>query len=434
MKKVLAILCLLLTSAAVLAQNTVTYQFDAAVHNGGAAGDPAGFIDGEGKLDVSGMAAGSLVCLDVAITDTNFKLAGFQFELNFPANLTGLSQDAAEWAAGTGATARVAGTTLAGIPIQGLPADGSGNLTATTLIQNRSGKMPIGELITDPAQRPDAGPMGSILKVCFILNPNNQPMCMSAEEDFVIPLSVVFDGPEDDIFASDTATRIVIGNTDLTAAFTNSNAQWQRADHSKTNGRNALDALPAARCALNSAGQSACAGWDANTANEYLQVFDYDCSGAVNALDALPLAKLCLGLQNRSSLKNVQSMGIDGSGTMAFSYEHQAAMAFAHIDLDGVKAETPYISAEASEAGWSLLHERSGGYMQYMLLNTSGYDMDLPTVRINYTAVAKASKIALGGTAHQNSNLEALDLMPQISMEEAGIDSDRPVKEDVLRK
>jgi hypothetical protein len=432
MRKVLILFCLLLMATGLFAQNNAVYVPAADVHDGSPG---AGSIDINGNLNIDDLAPGGLVCFDVMLTATDFTLAGLQFELNFPANLYSMSEVQTDWANGTGATARSAGI-LAGVPIQGLPADNAGALIATTPLQNAQGKMPIGQLITDPPQRPAAGAGGVILRVCFTYNPSGLATCVSAEEVVRIPLNAGFTGPADDIFANDLAGRVTVnGAVDIEATVLDANANWVRSDFNQDGTRNALDALGSALCALGGV-QADCGGnWPSATVTDFTQTFDYNCDGNVNALDALPLARLSLDLQNRTPLKSATSLNLTQNGSMVVEYGRNGAMAAAQIALDGVKVHAPSISDAARDAGWALVHERDGDALTYMVLNTSGIDTPIPSVRFDYEITAKSAGMTMIKTAHQTADFNEFGYLPSLVAGNDRTVSDRPERDkETLQK
>jgi hypothetical protein len=423
MKKVLATLCLLFMSMVTWAQTcagcSVSLEADTVTGSG--------VLNGE-ILDLTGVAAGSTVCFDVVLENFDFNLAGYQFEVNFPSNLMRLSQSDADWQAGTGFVAIpgafiTSGNAGGGYPNQQLPADSNGDLTAATAVQNGEGRKPLGVLLVDPAQRP-AGSVGtpnaggSIMKICFELNPSGLATCTSLEEEFSINLAAVFNSPSDDIFANEAAERVVVGTSAISLVWQDTNAGFVRADANKDGVRNQIDALGAALCSLN--GQANCASYAAGTADEFTQAFDHNCDGTANGVDALANARKCLGLQNRSATKNANYMAVDGNGSMIFDYENQkGAMAFVEISFDGVKITEPTISEEAKQAGWNLIHLRNGSAMQIMALNLSGENAAYPTVSFNYEPVSSNARIGLVDTAHQTSDLATFAYVPVINTQNA---------------
>lgn len=436
----LAILLVLCFSAAIWAQTTcagctVSITPDATVHNGAAPGDPAGYIDGNGKLDTTGMSGGDLICFDISLENFDFNLAGFQFEVNYPAFLTALSTNAADWNAGTGAVL-VAGDVMPSGFLQNLPADNAGNLLAATSLQNGEGKFQVGVLVTDPSQRPqgsvgtpNAG--GIVLKAWFTLN--KTATCNSSEEGPYVKIGSSFSGPADDLFADDNANRVTVGSANIEALFGDTTALL-RADANGDDARNAVDALGAANCSLNGEGGSGCPF--SGTTAEFNQVFDYNCDGSVNAADALGNAKLALNLQNRTSFKNLEYMNFEESGLLTINYENRTgAMATATMMLSGIKVGAPAISQAAQDAGWVLIHERNSSTMQYILLNPgAGRNATIPTVSFEYKPVSKVGRIALAESFGQNADLTEFAYAPQMLTEDLGNNVRESIQRDVPKK
>ena len=422
MKKILVVLCALFICAGMWAQTTcpgcsIDIDADATVHNGVAPGDPAGYIDpGTGKLDVSGMAAGSLLCFNVSLTNFDFNLAGYQFQINFPANVVAFSEVAGDWNAGTGAVV-VPGPVMPAAATQSLPSDDMGVLIAPTNLQNREGKFEIGELITDPGMRPAGSPGtpnagGVIARIWIEWNPTGLATCTSGNETIRIPIGASFVDRSDDLFANDNAERVTVGNAEISVAIGDPGA-FIRSNFNNDANRDSLDALGSALCALN--GQASCTGWTGATANEFLQVFDYNCDGFVNSLDALPLARLCLNLQNRTASKKADYFSVSEAGVLNIDYENRiGAMASSTILLEGLKVGAPSISEAASEAGWALVHERRNGSLQYILLNLKGQNLQIPTVRFEYEPIANNAQMAIVGTANQTADFNEFKYVPQL--------------------
>lgn len=436
----LAIFLVLCFSVASWAQSTcagctVRIEADATVHNGASAGDPAGFIDPDGKLDTTGMSNGDLICFDIYLENFDFNLAGFQFEVNFPAFLTALSTNSADWNAGTGAVL-VAGDVMPAGFLQNLPADNAGDLIAATALQNGEGKFQVGVLVTDPAQRPQGSSGtpnvgGVILKAWFTLN--KSATCNSSEEGPYVAIGNSFSGPADDLFADDSANRVTVGNGPVSALFGDTSALL-RGDANGDGSRNAADALGAANCALNGQGGSGCPF--SGTAGEFDQVLDYNCDGSVNAADALGIAKLTLGLQNRTSFKNLDYMTLEESGVLSMNYENRkGAMATATMMLSSVKVGAPSISQTAQDAGWVLIHERSSSAIQYILLNP-GADKNtaIPTVSFDYKPMSKVGRIALAESFGQTTDLADFSYAPQMLTADLGSNDREKVQRDTPKK
>jgi hypothetical protein len=437
MKKVLATLCLLFMGMVTWAQTcgscAVSLQADTV--NG------SGVLNGQ-ILDLTGVVAGSTVCIDLVLEDFDFNLAGYQFQINYPSNLLALSTTDADWQNGTGFVAipgefMTTGNGGGAYPMQQLPADTGGSLTGATAVQNGEGRKPLGFLLTDPSQRPagssgtpNAG--GSIAKICFELNPSGLATCTSFQESFSINLAAVFNGVSDDIFANENAERVVVGTSAITLVWQDTNAGFVRCDANKDGNRNQLDALAGALCSLN--GQGSCAGWGGNTADEFRQSFDHNCDGNVNALDALPNARKCLGLQNRTSFKNANYMAVSEAGMMTLDYETQrGAMAFAEFQFDGVGVNAPFINEEAQKAGWNMFHLRDGNAMQIMVINLSGENKAYPAVHFNYEPVSKNARIGLMDTAHQTADLNTFAYVPVVNTQNV-MEHGANLGEDARRK
>ena len=423
MKKTLFGICTLLFAVSIMATNNLSIEADASVHNGLAAGDPAGFIDINGKLDTSGMAAGSLICFNVLFENFDFTFAGYEFMIEYPSWLTSMSTTDADWEAETGATYKKGGF-ITSTAVQFLPASSDGSRTAAT-VSNPQGKVRIGMLWTDPNDRPAAGAGGVIGQVCFTLNPNLQLSCDSAEETVRIYLTSNTNA-EADIFANDSATRVVLGNPATISVKFGNPSKFIRGDFNKNLTRNAIDALGAALCCLN--GQSNCTGWTANTADEFTQTFNYNCDGAANAIDALGMAKLCLGLQNRSASKQLETYDVTGKGAFVIDSEGtRGAQAFVAFKMQNIVVESISIDKEAEKAGWVLIDKSEDDHFMYTVLNFQG-DAVIPRVTMKYTTNGEG-QIAIAETAHQTYQFEEFKYTPLVE-DHGAFDGSKNIKLD----
>jgi len=415
MKKTVLTFFITLLAVTLFAQ-TITIAPSASVHTGAAAGDPLGFIDGSGNLDISGMSNGDLVCFDIILADFDFNFAGYEFEINFPAYLVALSENAADWQAnagdGQGAT-YLKGSFISG-SVQFLPADANGDRVAATTLENLEGKKRIGMLWTVAGDRPigsagtpNAG--GTIGTVCFTLN--KAADCNSTEEVVMIKMSTNY-STDEDIFANDAAEREFISATNISGTFGDPSVNFKRADFNKDTNRDSLDALGAALCALN--GQANCTGWESDSVADYTQALDYNCSGAVDAQDALGLARLCLGLQNRTSFKSLEYYATGKAGMLVIDNEGlSASHQFVGFKVNNLHIESIGIDQSAIDAGWALIDKREGDTFMYSVMNFRG-DAQLPTVRINYKSSGEQGQIAVVETIHQTADLAEFQYSPSI--------------------
>jgi len=438
MKKALAILIALMACATAFGQTcgTCSIRIEAAadVHNGAAPGDPAGFIDGSGKLDTSGMAAGSLLYFDVILEDFDFNLAGFQFQIGYPANMTMFSEDANDWINGTGAVVG-AGAAIAALPIQQLPATQTGDNAPATNAENSVGQKPVGILFTDPLQRPQGSPGmpnagGAIMRICLTLNPNNQMTCNSFEEPVQIRLVGSFNGPQDDIFANDNAERVTVSTSSIQVVFGDPSAPL-RADSNNDNARDFNDTLAAARCSLFGEGDPRCT-WTPG-GRDFDTVFDYNCDGVVDFSDTLGMARLTLGLQNRSGKTKPAFSSIAGNGVMSFDYTGQTgAMAAGSIETYGLKLGAPYINEVAQRQGWSIVHQLNGDVIDFAVINVKAdRDIAIPNVYLAFEPVKQdqpEGRAALVGAFNQKATGREFAFQPQLFIEGGVVPS---VKQDL---
>ncbi len=442
MKKIIAALMTLLFGVALYAQPTCascTIRIEAAgdVHNGAAPGDPAGFIDGSGKLDVSGMAAGSLIYFDVILEDFDFNLAGYQYQINYPANLAMFSEDANDWINGTGAIVTV-GAAIAGFPVQQLPATLTGDNAPATVSENSEGKKPVGVLLTDPLQRPqgsvatpNAG--GVIMRMCLMLNPNNQTSCNSFAEPIRIRLVSSFSGPQDDIFANENAERVTVATGDIQVLFGDPSAPL-RGDANNDGVRDFNDTLAVARCTLFGEASPNCNWTPAGRIFDI--VFDYNCDGVVDFADTLGIARLSLGLQNRSAKARPDYATVAGSGVMVIDYAGQTgAMVGGSFETLALKVGAPYLDEAAQRNGWAIVHENVGGAIRYALFNAKAEgDMTIPKVKFSYETLEQEGRVALTDAFNQKNNLRSFSFQPQYYTEGVVIPNAKETPSETLEQ
>jgi len=419
MKKVLLIM-LTLASTLVWAANEITIVPSAVVHNGAAAGDAAGFIDGNGKLDLTGMAPGSYLVFDVIMTDLDFTLAGYEFKFDFPVNLTMLSTTEAEWETGWPAGSPVAATYVAnGLTASGatqfLPANADGTLNAAT-VDNINGNFRVGMLWTDAADRPGATAGGSAIgQIAFLWD--GSATCSSSEEKVEVTITSADPTlvPEADIFANDAATRVVVGSANVNVLFGNTTS-WLRADGDHSDSRSPGDLLINASCSLFGSTNATCnAVHDWENDPQFAQVFDYNCDGNVTPADLLGNARLALGAGNRTSFKNIDYYNVTAEeSALTVSFNKQtAAMSFVNFAYDGMKLSAPSISEEAQQQGWTLIFDLGTDTLRYAVFNATLTKSVIPTVTINYES-KNAGRIAVLDTMTQSSDLSFLDIQPVI--------------------
>jgi hypothetical protein len=372
-------------------------------------------------IDLSQLTAGDLVCFDISFADFDFNLAGFEFELDYPPYLTSMSTSDGDWQTGTGAVFR-AGSFITG-STQFLPANETGDRTAGTVANGR-GVVRVGMLWTNPNDRPtgSAGTLntgGVIGSVCFVYNPNSAANCSSLLESVRVVLGTSA-GANNDIFANDSAEREAVvtstprdaHNRAGVAAYIGNASSLLRGDASKNGVRSASDALECLKCTL--LGKSRCT-WSADDANQYANVFDYDCSGAVGAADALGLLKLTLNVGNRAAGKNASYYSISSEkGSFVATSDLVASMASVTYSFEGVELLEPTISDADKKDGWFLVHESTDRALQYILANVRQDMVKVPNVTINYKNAASNARIAILSTEHQLFDLSPVQYAPLI--------------------
>lgn len=437
MKKILMLL-LCLTALYAWAANEITIVPDATVHNGGAAGDPAGFIDGSGKLDISGMTGASeLLVFDVVISNLDFTLAGYEFKIDYPVNLTMLSTTAADWQNGTGAIYSAAGYTASGA-VQWLPADGNGDRTAGT-VDNINGIVRVGMLWTNAGDRPVGDGLGGdvmIGKISFLFDATNAT-CTSGEEQIEITVtsadpSIV---PEADIFADDSANRVVVGSVPAVVMFGDPSANV-RADGNNDGSRSPADLLIAANCSIfgNNPAHPNCSvsgGWDWSTDPKFIQTFDYNCDGVVSPADLLGNARLTIGVGNRTSFKTLDHYTVDAqNGALSIKYDQtRGLMSHVLFKYQGLQIAEPTISEKAIQEGWTLIYDLGPETLSYAIFNMSMVETAIPEVTIQYKG-RTGGKIAVADTMTQAGNLEFLSIQPKIEDNSRLERPEKPIKQN----
>ena len=270
------------------------------------AGMPIITVNGQPTVDVRQIGAGNLVSFDVYLTDIDFTLAATEFRIYFPIMLTGFSENQQDWQNNTDAVFAPAPAFEQALV---LPADGNGNrLVPPNMVGNLS--FMVGLVFRDSLarwkgtpQKPHPGGLLGTITVRY--NPVGVSTCDSKIESIQIGMGPLFGDGQFDYFADQNGDRVALtasipvdlhGEYGLPAYFGNPDASI-RADANDDNIRNALDALPAANCALNGPDDPSCLDgvyWT-QYPDRFTQVFDFNCDGQVNGLDALGCARLALG-------------------------------------------------------------------------------------------------------------------------------------------
>lgn len=435
MKKLLVLLVALTLSMSLWAVNDVSLQWNATVHNGAAAGDPAGYIDPSGFLDTSGMATGSLLALDVVFENIDFTFAGYEFEFRYPPFLNLVSTDDADWAAQTDATYRP-GAFMTGA-IQGLPADSSGNLVSgngTSLIPEE-GRVRIGYLWTDTGDRPvgtSGSPLaGGVIGTMYFEYNNNGCDSNSESTEVTITAALTTEG---DIFANDLAERVPVGSSNISADFGNPNS-WLRTDANHDDLRNTADAVLAARGAFFGQSDGSLQGlvggtfnWSDQTAARFVEVFDGNCDSLVNTADAVINARNAFNLLDRTQFKKLDYFQVEKSGVFAVNSEgRQAAAAKITFVYEDMTLGEPFIDETAKKNGWMLLSKKNHDTFAYLLINPMLENMEIPVVQFKFQTAGDNPSIAIAQTEHQAVNLkEFFQYVPLVEV--YGIGAEKPVK------
>lgn len=364
-------------------------------------------------VDINAVGAGNTFCVSVNIANTDFTLAGFEFQVYYPPYLTLLSTTNSEWQGETGATFRI-GSDVTGSR-QKLPADASGNANSSQ-VNNNTGSARLGILYTDAMDRlaPGAGPF-EIATLCFRVNASfsNDTSCTSSVEAIRVLLVPNPASPNADIFANDSAARVAVVASAPTDVFGRAGMPMYIGDSGAplkgdSNGdsvRNALDALPSVNCTILATG---CPGNAATT-------LDYNCDGSVNAIDALGDLQLALNLSNRHAKNLSYYMDLSEKGSLVVVSEgKKAAMSSVTFDHQDVVLEKAIISSEAQKAGWMLVSEVGDSAMQYILVNPSKNMTAVPDVYISYTKKSPDAKVALANSIYQNIDYSLFDYSPLI--------------------
>ena len=406
MKKVVGLTVSLLFTVAVWAgAPALTIVPDATVHNGASAGDPAGFIDVSGKLDVSGMADGSLMCFNINFADPNFTIGGYQFEINYPSNLTALSENDADWEAETGAV-YIPGGYITG-SFQMLPATNLGARTAGT-VDNPAGRVTVGLIWTVPGDRPGNDAGGTIGRLCLQLNPSAVATCNSSQETVRIVAGT-------EIFADENAASAFTLGSNATVSFGDPSA-FVRSDFNGDGNRTAADALGSARAALFGCSVAGPIDYCADLPR-FNQVFDFNCSGAVTAADALGAARLALGIANRRTVsKKADFQTVTEDGQLSFEYgKVDGAMVSAVLKTDGMNVTDMFIDEAAKKNGWVLLYTQEGSVLNYALMNpATNTNLNFPAVKMSYELTKKEGRIGVLESLNQKTDYAEFEATPKV--------------------
>lgn len=393
-------------------------------------------ITGQGAtvtaIDLTSVGAGNTFCVTVNINDTNFTLAGFEFQVFYPPFLTLLSTTNADWANNTGAVFKI-GSGLTGAT-QKLPADSAGTPNASQ-VNNGLGTSRFGMLFTDANDRlaPTAGAT-PIAELCFRVNATwvDNTACTSLLEAirvFVVPSGATALA---DIFANDAAQRVQVVSSTPTDVFSRQGAAIYlgdsgaplKGDWSGNNSRTAADSAGCLRCATFGLASSNCT----TGAGAGLSVsMDYNCSGTVTAGDAAGLVKLCVGLSNRPGKNLDYYSGLGNKGTLIIDSEGQFATMAANAFLfENLKLGEATIDDEARKAGWMIVQEMvDDNILQYILVNPRMDMVKVPRVYLSYENQDQDGRVALVESQHQKTDYTMFDYTPLVEDHAAGDQGDR---------
>jgi hypothetical protein len=421
-----AIITLLLTGGfGLFAANEITLTTGAATTS----------ITGQGTtvtaINLATVGAGNTFCVTVNINNTDFTLAGFEFQVFYPPFLTLLSTSNSDWANDTGAVFKI-GSGLTG-DTQKLPADSAGTPNASQ-VNNGLGTARFGMLFTDANDRlaPTAGAT-PIAELCFQVNSNwvDNTACTSLLE--AIRVFTVPSGSTtlSDIFANDAAQRIQVVSSTPTDAFSRQGAALYlgdsgaplKGDWSGNNSRTAADAAGCLRCASFGLASSQCT----TGAGAGLSVsMDYNCSGSVTPADAAGLLKLSVGLSNRPGKNLEYYSGLGKSGTLIIDSEGQLATMAANAFLfDNLKLGEATIDEDARKAGWMIVQDLvDENVLQYILVNPRMDMVKVPRVYISYEN-PESGRVALVESQHQKTDYSMFDYTPLVEDHAAGAQGDR---------
>ncbi|MCB1053035.1 MAG: hypothetical protein H6510_15695 [Acidobacteria bacterium] len=417
MKRIISAMLAMVASVALFATNDITLTTAASTASVTAQGTTVNAVD------LNTVGAGNTFCVSVNIANTDFTLAGFEFQVFYPPFLTLLSTNNGEWASDTGAVFSI-GSGLSG-SIQKLPADAAGVPNASQ-VNNGLGSARLGVLFTDAMDRlaPTTGPV-EIAQLCFQVNANfaDDTTCTSTLEAIRVLLVPSPTATSADIFANDSAARVAVVGTTPQDAFGRGGLPLYigdpsaplRGDWNGNGSRTSGDALGALRCCALTTASPLCTNSPAAPLAYLNTALDYNCSNTVTAADTLGNLRLTAGVSNRPSKKTEYYEGLGKKGTLVVNSENtKGSMASNAFWFDGVKAIDADIDEAAKKEGWIIVTEQVGQNYTYVLVNAAVEMHSIPKVYIGYEQVSENGRVALLSSEHQKTDYSMFTYSPLI--------------------
>ena len=345
-------------------------------------------INGVTAIDLRLIGRGDLVSFDIRFENIDFNFAGCEFKIYHPIFLASLSPDPQDWQLNQGAVF-VPGSQLGEHPLV-LPVDGSGNRTAAHPTLNAN-EVRLGVLFTDSESRWSGTPQqphpgGLLGRISYRYN--GSPQTSSLLESVQVRLDPLYDAQgQNDYFTNAQGSRVAIVNQvpmDVHGlagepAYMGYPQMWIRADADRNGARNALDALPAARCAMEGQNSPNCP-WQGISSAAFVQTFDINCDEMVNALDALGLARLALGQRDRTvSSANT----FDGNVRLGNGENQQAALVLIRLVGDHLSTK-PSIELMGSRE-WQIVTQTDGTQADILMLHRGGGGR-IPEIQLSWGA------------------------------------------------
>jgi Ca2+-binding EF-hand superfamily protein len=352
-------------------------------------------------LDLSAVAAGDKITLELVLSNLDFTLAGFEGEIQFPTSLMVVDVNAV----GTGTPPYTSSL----VSVQKLPANAAGEDTATTFV-NGEGWARVGGVITNPADRPTSG-THVLATFCLVVgrdydtsaNARSLPTCISADE--VIRFLGCSTGAANcEIIANDAAEAqsVTYTQADLTIDTTNPDTTFIKGDANNNGFLTTQDVGTSLQCIFfgDNSTNANCPLLVGDPDNKWEIILDANCNGSVTTQDISSILRRAIGTNNRgaSSNKNLSYTDLASEGKLDFAGgDNAAATVGVTLQVTGrVDFAEPQISDAGVKDGWQIVgkHMLNTNTYRYIMLNMNGENNVIPSVSLPYTS-KNGAKVAV---------------------------------------
>ena len=354
-----------------------------------------GFINAN-QVDVSQIAPGGILTLQVKLNNLDFTLAAAEFVVDFPQFLLPMRDTDADF---LGANPPVSvhsdwGTTNLLI----LPVDETGNRNASH-VSNEFGLVRLGVVFRDPTDRITGNGNGELIlaELEFNLGNGSIPTCISADSQVRL-VRCDTASPQCDYFADEAGQRVTMsGNTSaLTVTLNHPGAAHTKGDMNGDGTVNFFDISPFLNCATAGQSDPGCPLSGLST-DDYVQAADINCDGGVNFFDINPFLKLATGSWGNFKTSDIdQKAVLAKDGEFTFDFEHSKGTM---VLLEGHFRGAPVMLDDLfiEDPAWEIIEIFDSDYQRFslVLVNSLAVDLPIPSLWVSYRAQAKGSGLVL---------------------------------------